>query len=300
MYCQGQRIFTTQNEQARHSKTANKGSYHGIWDEYGKFRDEQVSIKKTILALGIWTAFVALLFLVQIGLDGMELPENSIKELINTLLFGLVGLGLISGLQQWRKFPSIFETQWYLFHIVLSAFSYLIFESLFVEMMMEPDHSFVIKASSLGSSYIDKVLGNGFSIYVILVALFAWVNRKKPASSQPDSTARVGLEQVKVKLANRTYFVETKDILYIRSAQNYSELFTNEGPHVIRETLRALELSLDQNAFMRIHRSVIINVNEASEFISTPNGNYKLKLHDGTVLNIGNKFKKKVLAHFEV
>ena len=182
----------------------------------------------------------------------------------------------------------------------MSAFSYLIFDSIFVELKLDSGSSFTLKASSLGSSYIDKVLGNGFSIYVILVALFAAVNRKRQATNDLETAPAKGRKQIKIKLANRTYFVDTEDIAYIRSAQNYSELFTLEGKHVVRETLSGLEDSLDPATFMRIHRSVIINIHEVAEFVSTPNGQYKVKLQDGTTLNVGNKFKKKVQAHFKL
>lgn len=259
-----------------------------------------MKLKTFILTSAIWVAFTGLLFLLQIGLDGMALPENSMREWLNTLLFGLAALVLVHLLQSWKTFPPLFDTKWYLFHIVLSAFSYLVFDSIFVDMLVEPGSVFVLKESSLGSSYIDKVLGNGFSIYIIILLFFGLTHRKVNVTPPADAASDGAMSQIKVKLANRTYFVDTKEVLYIRAAQNYSELFTQDGKHVVRETLNALEGSLDQTLFLRIHRSAMINRQEALEFMSSPNGNYKVKLRNGEVLNIGNKFKKQVLNEFNV
>ena len=264
----------------------------------GQKQGRTLRLKSIIISLSYWLVFSGLLFLVQIGLDGMDLPDNSIKEFLNTLVYGTSMLLLIHVLQAWSKFPPIFDTKWYLFHIVLSAFSYLIFESLFIELRMEPNSSFVVKSSSLGSEYLDKVLGNGFSIYIILVLIFAFVNRKTARETAPSTPVDTPIDKIRVKLANRTYYVETGDILYIQSAQNYAELLTSEGKHIVRETLGSLEERLHPSHFIRVHRSTIVNRAEMAELISSPNGHYKVKLHNGPVINIGNKYKEQVLAEF--
>lgn len=51
------------------------------------------------------------------------------------------------------------------------------------------------------------------------------------------------------------------DILYIRSDDNYLELYTTKKKYTIRETLKNIISQLPSNIFFRVHKSYIINLN---------------------------------------
>ena len=52
-----------------------------------------------------------------------------------------------------------------------------------------------------------------------------------------------------------------KDILYIEGMQNYVRLHFNNKSLIVHQTMTSLEQMLPDNAFLRIHRSYIVNVN---------------------------------------
>ena len=60
-------------------------------------------------------------------------------------------------------------------------------------------------------------------------------------------------------------FVPVDEIEWIQAAENYAELHTIErkpgaGCYLLQATMNTLEASLDPEKFLRIHRSLIVNI----------------------------------------
>ena len=59
------------------------------------------------------------------------------------------------------------------------------------------------------------------------------------------------------------------DLLFIKSDGNYIDIYTNTRKISIRESLEKFYEKLDENQFLRIHRSIIINQNKISKKTAT-------------------------------
>lgn len=94
----------------------------------------------------------------------------------------------------------------------------------------------------------------------------------------------VYLHRIAVKNANQTLFIRVEDIDFIESAANYAVLQTAKENHVIRDTLNNLEAKLSPRLFLRISRSVIVNLERIKGIQSTPRGEYVVVLHSGRQL----------------
>ena len=98
----------------------------------------------------------------------------------------------------------------------------------------------------------------------------------------------LGQEEVKrsarfvVKSGTRIQFVDAAEIDWISAAGDYAELHVNGAVHLLRETMAALETKLEPTRFARIHRSKIVNLSRIVEMRSVDNGEYIVKLRDGT------------------
>ena len=68
------------------------------------------------------------------------------------------------------------------------------------------------------------------------------------------------VERLAIKSAGRIQFVKPGEIDWIRGANNYTELHVAKTVHLLRQTLGALERQLLPNRFMRISRSLIVNI----------------------------------------
>jgi two-component system, LytTR family, response regulator len=85
-----------------------------------------------------------------------------------------------------------------------------------------------------------------------------------------------------VQSGSRIQVVEAGDIDWISAAGDYAELHVKGAAHLLRETMAALEAKLDPSHFARIHRSKIVNFSRILELQKVDNGEYIVKLKDGT------------------
>jgi two-component system LytT family response regulator len=61
---------------------------------------------------------------------------------------------------------------------------------------------------------------------------------------------------------------------------NYALLHTRTENHVLRETLTNLAVKLSPHLFLRISRSILVNLERIKGLQSTPSGEYLVVLHD--------------------
>ena len=62
-------------------------------------------------------------------------------------------------------------------------------------------------------------------------------------------------------------FISVEDIEWIEAADYYSCLHVGTKNFMLRETIKQLASTLDPQKFVRIHRSVIVNVEQLQEII---------------------------------
>ncbi len=97
-----------------------------------------------------------------------------------------------------------------------------------------------------------------------------------------------------IKDAGETSRVPVNDILWIDAAGDYMCVHTDESTHILRQTMKQLEESLDPTLFIRSHRSTIVNKNYIKKFCSQLNGEYFLVMNNGKELKVSRSYKEKV------
>jgi two-component system, LytTR family, response regulator len=102
------------------------------------------------------------------------------------------------------------------------------------------------------------------------------------------------LERLAVKTSGKVIFVKVGDIDYIESAHNYVELHVEKQSHLLRETLNAIEARLPADKFVRISRSVIVNIERVKELQPLFYGEYTVTLHNGVRLTLSRRFRDKL------
>ena len=88
------------------------------------------------------------------------------------------------------------------------------------------------------------------------------------------------LNRFAVKDQNQTLFVKVEDVDYIESAGNYAVLHTAKGNHVLRDTLSNLETSLPPSLFLRISRSLVVNLERVKAIRAGAQEDWVVVLHD--------------------
>ena len=80
---------------------------------------------------------------------------------------------------------------------------------------------------------------------------------------QPPATPH--LRRLTVKTPERVLFVNVEDIDAIEAAGKYAVVHVGKENHVLRETMNSLESHLPPDRFLRISRSVIVNIAQVQE-----------------------------------
>jgi len=85
-----------------------------------------------------------------------------------------------------------------------------------------------------------------------------------------------------IRAGSRIQIVYENNVLWVSAARDYAELHTPTGTFLLRETMQSLQQRLDPDRFVRIHRSRIVRWDQIVELIRQDNGEYRVKLGDGT------------------
>ncbi|MBV8551864.1 MAG: response regulator transcription factor [Acidobacteriaceae bacterium] len=104
------------------------------------------------------------------------------------------------------------------------------------------------------------------------------------------------LKRLAVRSAGKTVFVDIEDVDWIEAAENYAQLHVGRAGHLVHVAMNRLEKSLDPEMFLRIHRSVIVNVRRIKELQPALHGEYVITLENGIRLQSGRMYNEKLKA----
>lgn len=119
---------------------------------------------------------------------------------------------------------------------------------------------------------------------------------KLQLSAMLDQFKRGGdhLERLVVKAAGRISLVNVEEIDWIEAADIYVRLHVGNESHLVRGTMSGLEVKLDPDKFLRIHRSTIVNLGRVKELQPLFHGEYVVTLRNGTQLTSGRSYRDKL------
>ena len=87
-----------------------------------------------------------------------------------------------------------------------------------------------------------------------------------------------------VKSGPKTVFVKAGTVEYVEAAANYVILHVGTQSHILRDTLTKLETRLSPKNFLRIHRSIVVNLAFVAGVKPITSGEYMLVLKSGKEL----------------
>ena len=93
-----------------------------------------------------------------------------------------------------------------------------------------------------------------------------------------------GRDRLVVRTPERAFFLRCETIDWIEAAGKFVHLHVGRAMHALRESMAELEQELDPARFLRISRSVIVNIDRIQEVQPWFQGDYVLILTDGTRL----------------
>jgi two-component system LytT family response regulator len=101
-------------------------------------------------------------------------------------------------------------------------------------------------------------------------------------------------ERLTIKSNGRILFLRVADIDLVEAADNYVKLHVGNETHLFRETMAALEEKLSPDRFVRISRSVIVNVESVKELHPLFHGEYTVSMRNGTRVTLTRSYREQL------
>ncbi len=94
-----------------------------------------------------------------------------------------------------------------------------------------------------------------------------------------------------IRSERKIVFLRNSEIEWIEAAANYVRIHAGQRAYSVREKISDFEKSLAPDTFIRIHRSVIVNLDAVSEIQSCGGGEYVAVLRGGKELPLGRTYR---------
>ena len=123
---------------------------------------------------------------------------------------------------------------------------------------------------------------------------YAALAARLPVALAEHAAARQDRRRLVVRDGARTHVIPHEDIIWIEAEDYYARIHARglstapgAGRRILaRESLRALERTLDPAVFARVHRSAIVNTRWIKAVEPLASGDQRLTLNDGTTLRV--------------
>jgi two-component system, LytTR family, response regulator len=104
------------------------------------------------------------------------------------------------------------------------------------------------------------------------------------------------ISRIAVKSRGQTLFLNASEIDWIEAAKYYACLHLGGNTHIVRRTIQELERDLDARTFLRIHRSIIVNLNRVRGLELQGSGEYEVVLESQARLRLSRRYRARLQA----
>ena len=97
--------------------------------------------------------------------------------------------------------------------------------------------------------------------------------------------------RIAFKTNGRILFLDLADIPAVQAEGNYVSLRHRPNPYLVRESLSSMAEKLKPYGFIRIHRSVVVNISAVEEVQPLSTGEYRLRVKGGPEYLVTRTYK---------
>jgi two-component system LytT family response regulator len=111
---------------------------------------------------------------------------------------------------------------------------------------------------------------------------------------------RRGLDRLVVRSQGQVRFLTVCDIDWIEAADYYACVHVGGETHILRRSLAELEQDLGEDRFIRIHRSVVVNLERIRGLELQVGGEYEVVLRSKVRLRLSRRYRKRLQERMEM
>ena len=111
------------------------------------------------------------------------------------------------------------------------------------------------------------------------------------ALQQLEVMAKRQAPRIAFKAKGRILFLDLAEIVAVQAEGNYVSLRHRPHSYLLRESLSSMAEKLKPYGFIRIHRSVVVNISAVEEIQPLPTGEYRLRVKGGKEYLVTRTYK---------
>jgi DNA-binding LytR/AlgR family response regulator len=108
---------------------------------------------------------------------------------------------------------------------------------------------------------------------------------------QVEAIAKRQAARIAFKAKGSILLLDLADILAVQAEGNYVSLQHRPNPYLVHESLSSIAEKLKPYGFIRIHRSVVVNISAVEEIQPLPTGEYRLRVRGGKEYLVTRTYK---------
>lgn len=97
--------------------------------------------------------------------------------------------------------------------------------------------------------------------------------------------------RIAFKAKGKILFLDLAEIVAVQAEGNYVSLRHRPNPYLLHESLSSMAEKLKPYGFIRIHRSVVVNISAVQEIQPLPTGEYRLRVKSGEQYLVTRTYK---------
>lgn len=101
-------------------------------------------------------------------------------------------------------------------------------------------------------------------------------------------------QRLVVRTRGKVELLRVEQIDWIEAKHNYLRLHVGNDVHMLRQTIGEIESRLEPTQFLRIHRSLIVNVDRIRQLQACGYGEYLVVLHNGKSLPLSRGYRDRL------
>jgi len=230
------------------------------------------------------------LFSYQLVMDGLESGYNDYGYYLSeSALFSIVWLlaiPIVIMIYKFEMYQLPFKQTIPL--IVLLSFGHVLVYAVLVWLgsLVIFDHTYHILSNlQYGLLKYFLILVILYSALILFFKYFSGMNvtTQKELVSTPS-------ENILVVDQNKKILIKSSEIIYIKANKPYIEIYTADKKYLEQNALKDIIQNLDQNTFIRVHKSSIINIGFVKNYTSRMNGDYDVEMQNGAAIRLSRNY----------
>jgi two-component system LytT family response regulator len=137
------------------------------------------------------------------------------------------------------------------------------------------EENFAVASAAISLLAVDRV--DAASLIRVLRELALIAKRQVP--------------RIAFKAKGKILFLDIAEIISVQAEGNYVSLRHRSSAYVLRGSMSSMAEKLQPYGFIRIHRSVIVNISAVEEIQPLATGEYKLRVKGGTEYVVTRTYK---------